>query len=594
MGFKLTIGRRMGLGFGTIIVLTVVAFLITVKTLRKSKENTDKVVEQVAPSIGELKEFNFLLQRSQTLISKWYLNKSFNDLDFREELKRLIAKDYPDKKVVLLGLAKSWKPEELKQLQGICLNVDSLFGIYQNDIMNKLNSDSAYKDASLYMMAIIPYEDSETFIKDIYKSLNGLIKVKQDEANEVKLTMFKSFDFLDWFVKLIGITLVIGGMIVATYTVRSIVGPVSQLKGMLRAMSLGVLPKTRIEKRSDEIGEMATALEGLVSSMERTTQFANTTGAGNFDAEFKPLSEHDTLGLALLKMRNDLAENERLLEQKVKERTEEVVLQKTEIETKNGELEILYKQVTDSIHYAKRIQEAILPAEQTIHNALKNAFVLYKPKDIVSGDFYWIAKKGPYTFFATIDCTGHGVPGAFMSLVGHNILKDIIDNTDALEPHEIMNRLREGVIATLHASGSEGTAKDGMDMTLCRVDFKTMELKYAAAFNPLYIVRKGELLQYEADKFPIGMFIGEYKSFQSYSVQLEKDDILFIFSDGYADQFGGPKGKKFMVGNFRRLLQDLATNKPFHQLKSELEQQLINWQQGHEQVDDILIMGVRV
>lgn len=584
----------MGLGFGTIIVLTVVAFLITVKTLRKSKENTDKVVEQVAPSIGELKEFNFLLQRSQTLISKWYLNKSFNDLDFREELKRLIAKDYPDKKVVLLRLAKSWKPDELKQLQGICLDVDSLFGIYQNDIMNKLNSDSAYKDASLYMMAIIPYEDSETFIKDIYKSLNGLIKVKQDEANEVKLTMFKSFDFLDWFVKLIGITLVIGGMIVATYTVRSIVGPVSQLKGMLRAMSLGILPKTRIEKRSDEIGEMATALEGLVSSMERTTEFANTTGAGNFDAEFKPLSEHDTLGLALLKMRNDLAENERLLEQKVKERTEEVVLQKTEIETKNGELEILYKQVTDSIHYAKRIQEAILPAEQTIHNALKNAFVLYKPKDIVSGDFYWIAKKGPYTFFATIDCTGHGVPGAFMSLVGHNILKDIIDNTDALEPHEIMNRLREGVIATLHASGSEGTAKDGMDMTLCRVDFKTMELKYAAAFNPLYIVRKGELLQYEADKFPIGMFIGEYKSFQSYSVQLEKDDILFIFSDGYADQFGGPKGKKFMVGNFRRLLQDLATNKPFHQLKSELEQQLINWQQGHEQVDDILIMGVRV
>ncbi len=594
MALKLTIGRRMGLGFGTLILLTVIAFLFTIKTLRKSKENTDKVVEQVAPSIGELKEFNFLLQRSQTLISKWYLSKSFNDLEFRTELKNLLAKDYPQKKVSLLELAKNWKPSELNDLQTICLNVDSLFNIYQRDIMNKLNSDSAYKDASLYMVALIPYEDSETFIKEVYSSLNALIKVKQEEANEVKVTMFKSFDFLDWFVKLVGLTLVIGGIIIAFYTVKSIVGPVGQLKGMLQNMSLGMLPKTKIKKRSDEIGEMAFALEELVSSMERTTEFANATGSGNFSAEFKPLSQQDTLGLALLKMRSDLAENERLLEQKVKERTEEVVLQKTEIEAKNEELEILYKQVTDSIHYAKRIQEAILPPQPIIQDVLKNAFVLYKPKDIVSGDFYWIAQKEKYTYFAAIDCTGHGVPGAFMSLVGHNILKDIINNSSAFAPSEIMNRLREGVIATLHASGQDHTAKDGMDMTLCRIDFETLELQFAAAFNPLYIVRNGELMQFQADKFPIGMFVGEYKSFKDTTIQLLPGDTLFTFTDGYADQFGGVKGKKFMAGNFRKLLQEITVQNQFQNLKVELENTLVKWQGTHEQVDDILILGVRI
>jgi serine phosphatase RsbU (regulator of sigma subunit)/HAMP domain-containing protein len=594
MGFKLSVGRRIGLGFGVFIFLTIIAFLFTVFTLRESKHRTETVVDQVAPSVNELKEFNFLLQRSQTLISKWYLNKSFNDLDFREELKRLIAKDYPQKKVVLLELTKQWEADDLKKLQGIFLNADSLFSIYQNEIMNKLNSIEAYQDANIYMVARLPYEDSEMFIDEIYKDLEGLIEAKKANATELKTAMFKSFNSLDRFVKLLGIALLIGGILIAIFTARSIVKPVSQLKNMLQSMSLGILPKTKIKKRNDEVGEMTIALEELVSSMERTTEFANATGSGNFEAEFKPLSKDDTLGHALLKMRTGLAENERVLEQKVIERTEEVVRQKTEIEAKNEELEILYKQVTDSIHYAKRIQEAILPPYQVIESFLKQAFVLFRPKDIVSGDFYWMAKKGPYTYFAAIDCTGHGVPGAFMSLVGHNILKDIIDNTEAIEPADIMNKLRQGVINTLHASNRDQSAKDGMDMTLCRVNFDTLELQYAAAYNPLYIVRNNELIQYEADKFPIGMFIGEYQSFKNNTIQLQKGDTLFLFSDGYPDQFGGTKGKKFMVGNFRRLLQELCTQQPFQNLKPALETTLSKWQGEHEQVDDILVLGVRI
>lgn len=358
-------------------------------------------------------------------------------------------------------------------------------------------------------------------------------------------------------------------------------------------MGLGVLPKERISYRTDEIGEMGTALNALVESMERTTEFAKQTGAGNFSAYYKPLSEGDTLGQALLKMRDDLAENERVLEQKVVERTEEVVRQKEEIQEKNQELEILYKQVTDSIHYAKRIQEAILPPQELFDQLLPNSFVLYKPKDIVSGDFYWLDKKGESVFCAAVDCTGHGVPGAFMSIVGSNLLKDAVNNSDFYAPSEIMDKLNEGVTSTLHVGLTEKQTKDGMDMTLCSFDFKKMELQFAAAFNPLYLVRNGQMIQYKADKFPVGAFVGEKRKFANNSIQLQKGDMVYIFSDGYADQFGGPKGKKFMAGTFRNLLLEVSALTASEQRK-KLDDTIEMWRGHLEQVDDILIIGIKI
>ena len=405
--------------------------------------------------------------------------------------------------------------------------------------------------------------------------------------------MFSSINFLKTFVQLLGITLVIGGLLIAIFTTRSITIPIQVLKKMLLSMGLGILPKERVSATRDEIGEMGNALNDLIRSMQHTTDFAKETGAGNFDASYTPLSKDDSLGHALLKMRDDLAENERVLEQKVIERTEEVVRQKSEIENKNEELEILYKQVTDSIHYAKRIQDAILPTSNIVKQLLPDSFILFKPKDIVSGDFYWIEKKNDLVYFAAVDCTGHGVPGAFMSLVGHNILKDIIKNTSATQPSEILDRLREGVVSTLRVDDSGKQAKDGMDMTLCAINYKTMELQYAAAFNPLYIVRNGELILYPANKFPIGSYIGDKTSFDNHSIQLQKGDQIFIFSDGYADQFGGPNGKKFMVGNFRKLLTQISGLDSHHQ-KEKLDETLLTWQGGQEQVDDVLVIGVKV
>ena len=593
MKFKFTIGRRIGLGFLLFILLTTFAFILTILTLTDSKHRTETVVGQVAPSVAELKELNLLLQRSHTDISKWYFNKSFNDIEFRNELKNIISVEYPKKKASLLELAKNWPTGEQNQLNNILTSIETLFDVYTNEIIDQLNSADAYEDAGIYMMARIPYESSEANIKVIYKNLDKIISSRQSSAEETTQQMFRSFNFLSNIVKTLGITLILGGILIALFTTRSITKPIQQLKKMLLSMGRGILPNERIRARNDEVGEMGNALNELIQSMHRTTDFANETGAGNFSATYNPLSDGDSLGHALLKMREGLAENERVLEQKVIERTEEVVRQKSEIENKNEELEILYKQVTDSIHYAKRIQEAILPPNHLIEEVLPNSFVLYKPKDIVSGDFYWIERKNNLTYFAAVDCTGHGVPGAFMSLVGHNILKDIINHSSVIRPSEILDRLREGVVNTLRVDDSGRQAKDGMDMTLCTINYDTLELQYAAAFNPLYIIRDGELVLHPANKFPIGLFIGEKTNFDNHTVQLQKGDQIYIFSDGYADQFGGPKEKKFMIGNFRKLLTQIS-GLPVNEQKDKLDRILLEWQGEQEQVDDVLVIGVRV
>lgn len=592
MAFRFTIGRKIGTGFGTLIALTVVAFVLTLFTLTDSKSKTATVVGQVAPSVAALKEFNFLLQRSQTLISKWYYSKNVNDPG-REELHKLITVDYPAKKAEIREFSKNWTDNtELQSWNEIKYKTEELFFTYQQDIMTPLNSLDAYEDASIYFVAAEALDNAEKNLQILYGNLNKLIESKQKNAESVRDQMFTSFNFLERFVKLMGFALVFGGILVALFTVRSIVKPVQQLKKMLLSMGIGILPKERINYRTDEIGEMGTALNNLVESMERTTEFAKQTGSGNFDAYYKPLSDGDSLGQALLKMRDDLAVNERVLEQKVIERTEEVVRQKEEIQEKNHELEILYKQVTDSIHYAKRIQEAILPPIEMFEQLLPNSFVLYKPKDIVSGDFYWLDKKGDSVYCAAVDCTGHGVPGAFMSIVGSNLLKDAFQNSGYFAPSEIMDKLNEGVATTLHVGQSEKQAKDGMDMTLCAVNYPKMELQFAAAFNPLYLVRKGELIQYKADKFPVGAFIGETRKFSNNNIQLEKGDMVYIFSDGYADQFGGPKGKKFMAGTFRNLLLEVSALPPAQQ-KKKLDETIEMWRGSLEQVDDILIIGIK-
>lgn len=594
MAFRFTIGRKIGTGFGALLFLTLIAFIFTIVIVTKSKQSTESVVGQVTPSVSALKEYNFILQKSQTLISKWYYLQSGNDDPSKTELRNLISKDYPHIKAEINSLSKDWTKEEKSKAKTIIQFSDGLFKLYQEEIMTPLNSWESYQDATIKFLVTSPFEDSQEKIKMLYIQLNDLITQKELNAEKTKVEMFSSFNFLDRFVKLLGVGLFIGGILIAVFTTSSITKPIQQLKKMLLSMGLGILPKERINYRTDEIGEMGIALNSLVESMESTTEFAKQTGKGNFEAYYKPLSKDDSLGHALLKMRDGLSENERVLEQKVVARTEEVVKQKEEIEEKTKELEILFKQVTDSIHYAKRIQEAILPPNNLVKQILPESFVLYKPKDIVSGDFYWIDKKNDWCYFAAVDCTGHGVPGAFMSIVGYNLLKDILKNTESIEPSVIMDKMNDGVATTLHTNTTSGKqTKDGMDMTLCALNYNTLELQFSGAFNPLYIIRNNELIQHKADKFPVGMFIGEKQNFTNNLIQLQKGDSVYIFSDGYADQFGGPRGKKFMAGNFRQLLVNVS-KLPIEKQKATLNQTIEEWRGNLEQVDDILIIGVQV
>lgn len=284
----------------------------------------------------------------------------------------------------------------------------------------------------------------------------------------------------------------------------------------------------------------------------------------------------------------------------LRERNYEIQFQKEEIENKSLEIEkqrdIVVKQkeeITDSIYYARRIQKAILPRDTYVEEIMPDHFILFRPRDIVSGDFYWIRKVGNKLITIAADCTGHGVPGAFMSMLGISFLNEIISEAHIPEAHEILNHLRSSVKSTLDQTGKADEAKDGMDVALCIVDFDKMELQYAGAYNPLYIYRREELMETKADKMPIGIYIKEKESFTQHTFPIQKGDTFYIFSDGYVDQFGGENKRKFMAKPFKYLLSTIQDKSMLEQ-KEILEKNLDEWKGDLEQVDDIIVIGVRI
>jgi serine phosphatase RsbU (regulator of sigma subunit) len=271
-----------------------------------------------------------------------------------------------------------------------------------------------------------------------------------------------------------------------------------------------------------------------------------------------------------------------------------VVAHKDKIEHQN-------KQITDSIVYAKRIQEAVLPPDYFINQFLKVYFILFKPRDIVSGDFYWTYMKDSVVFLAAVDCTGHGVPGAFMSMLGYSFLNEIINQkeVETVTASEVLNELREKIKKSLRQTGKENEAKDGMDMAFCVIDFKNSKMQFAGAQNPLIIVRDNEIIQIKADRMPIGIYLRERESFTNNEIQMQKGDTYYLFSDGYEDQFGGPQEKKFMIKNFKELLLNISLQ-PMSEQKQILDETLEHWMRhprkndAHfDQVDDILVIGLR-
>ena len=280
-----------------------------------------------------------------------------------------------------------------------------------------------------------------------------------------------------------------------------------------------------------------------------------------------------------------LQRQNQILEDKVEERTREVVEQKKIIEEKN-------KDITSSIRYAKRIQDALLPAKKYVDEHMGDHFVLYKPKDIVSGDFYWVNKKDDKLFFAAIDCTGHGVPGAFVSLVAHGNIQRALILFGVRTPAGILDKLNEGVTDVLSRGGQESEIKDGMDISLCALDRKNMKLEFSGANQPMLLVRDGKLIETKGDKQPIGQYITR-KNFTNHEMEVQQGDTIYLYSDGYGDQFGGGNGKKFKRSRLKEML--LANHKQSMQEQKEILNETIeSWRGNLEQIDDILVMGVRV
>ncbi len=287
-----------------------------------------------------------------------------------------------------------------------------------------------------------------------------------------------------------------------------------------------------------------------------------------------------------------------LINTMLKEQKQQLQLQNTQIEYQHKLIEIKNKEITDSIFYAKNIQTSLIPTKQDFEKHFEESFILFKPKDIISGDFYWVSEKENKIIFVTADCTGHGVPGGFMSMLGISLLNEIINEYALTEPALVMSKLRKKVITSLKQKGVSGEHQDGMDLTLMVIDKKDSSMVYSSANHTFYLLRKNELgifelKQFKGDKQPVGIYGDKLKPFSQTEVKLQKGDILYTFSDGFADQFGGPHGKKFKYKQLQQVLLNIA-HIPLEEQSALLNKILVSWQGNMEQVDDIVVVGIKI
>ncbi len=263
-----------------------------------------------------------------------------------------------------------------------------------------------------------------------------------------------------------------------------------------------------------------------------------------------------------------------------------------QVERQKLELEVRDKNITDSLIYAQRIQEALLPSEDYFRKHFKDSFIFFRPKDIVSGDFYWIGEKGDNIFVVGADCTGHGVPGALMSMIGLEIIEKTINEDNIEKPSAILAVLNKGLEKTFSREKNIGTIiRDGMDIGLCVIDVKRKKIGYSGAFFPLYLFRNNSLIEIKGNKLIIGMN-PEGISYADHEEELMDDDILYIFSDGYVDQFGGTENKKFMYRRFRHLLTTIHRF-PLQDQKAILDDNIKSWMAGNPQLDDMMVIGFK-
>lgn len=591
---RFTIGKKIGMGFGLFILFALVVVLLTSLTLEESRAINKEINTVYAPSGEALGDLRNLITESHMLIKQWALVESIENAREKSNLISLTENDLPQVLDRIDTLSAHWDKQELASLARVFEQMDMLYDMHDR-IKEMLPDLESYSDFFIYTERNDlaeedgPLDQQQAVVLD---ELNKIIVMQEEKRGKVNGEMIQSFDNLRSIVLVSGIGLVFVGLLISLLLVKGIVNPVVNLRNVLVSLGRGVFPDTELRVANDEVGDMSLALNNLVQSLRRTTDFSNEVAEGRFDVAYQPLSDEDELGHALIKMRDELGQRERILEQKVSERTEELVRQKDEVEKQSRKIVELYNNLNDSIRYAKRLQESILPPMERISALLEESFIFFRPRDIVSGDFYWMDSVDDKVVFAAVDCTGHGVPGAFMSLIGHNALNQVVREQGNVRPSVILNKLNEISFSALHKYRDNSLVRDGMDMALCTLDKKRGLLSYAGANCPMYIVRDGDIMQFKPDKMPIGGFELRDSTFADHHVEVQKGDMIYIFSDGYPDQFGGERGKKFMYGKFRELLKSVS-DLGMNEQRNALKESLLAWKGQREQVDDILVIGVR-
>lgn len=322
----------------------------------------------------------------------------------------------------------------------------------------------------------------------------------------------------------------------------------------------------------------------IVLSATESLEFAYEVGANDFIS--KPFQKSELL----IKVRSGLNLVHKIKE--IKAQQKELELKHQEVISQRDKIASQRKDIIDDIHYSKRIQKAIFPTDENMEKVLKEYFVLNLPRNIVSGDFYWVGEINNKNIIAVGDCTGHGISGAFMTMAGIAFLNQILNTYADIEPHDILFELRKLVMNLLKQKGEEGEAADGMDISLIKFN-ELNYVNFAGANNPLYLVRNNELTIYKGDRMPIGIHMFFDKQFSNISIEVQKGDMIYLFTDGYADQFGGPHNKKFRYNQFQELLIKISSLSMTEQ-KEVLYRTMKTWQGTNDQVDDILILGFRI
>ena len=323
----------------------------------------------------------------------------------------------------------------------------------------------------------------------------------------------------------------------------------------------------------------------ILLSATESLKAAYEVGANDFIS--KPFNQYELL----IKVRSALN-----LVGKIKTISE----QKKELELKHDEVQKQHDIISDQqsdikadIRYSKRIQNSVLPTQEALDEIIPEHFILNMPRNIVSGDFYWVGNHVDRRAIAVADCTGHGISGAFMTMAGMAFLNDIMGKNTPLDPHDALFELRKMVMHLLKQKGEEGEASDGMDISLTMISPDNSKMYFAGANNPVYVVKNGELEIIKGDRMPIGIHLNFQRPFTLSEIDIQKGDMIYLFSDGYADQFGGPRNKKFRYKQFQDLLVDIH-DKPLQSQKDILQKTIQDWKGAQNQVDDILVLGYKI